>query len=134
MTDLSRYKYPDQQAWYRTPQGMASTMFTKAKRRALRDGRDFTITLPYLSELVKAALATGGVTAERGVPDTASLDRIDSRLDYIEGNVQVVPTWYNSAKKDYTAEEIDAAIARYIPVVPMHYEFSGCPGHFKEAN
>ena len=39
-------------------------------------------------------------------PNTASLDRIDSSLGYIPGNVQFVSVIANYAKRDFQEEEL----------------------------
>jgi hypothetical protein len=68
------------------------------------------VTLEYISELFdkqggKCALTGWDIVFGGGAKDwretTASLDRIDSRLGYIEGNVQWVHKDVNIAKHDY---------------------------------
>lgn len=86
--------------------------FRKLKYIAERKNRKFDLSIEYLSELFlkqdKKCAYTGeeltfGSTSHR-FDGTASLDRIDSSLDYIEGNVQWVHKDVNMMKQQYSHE------------------------------
>ncbi|MFA5049150.1 MAG: hypothetical protein WC516_09060 [Patescibacteria group bacterium] len=74
-----------------------------AKKRKL----DFDIDLPYMWELFKSQ---NGCCALTGIPiipihnGTASIDRIDSNLGYIKGNVQWVHKCVNTMKSVYSIQ------------------------------
>lgn len=92
------------------------TAFTVIKLRAGARNKKFDITIEYMSELFEAQ---GGRCAMSGLPisfgtegknlstalGTASLDRINSSLGYIEGNVQWVHKHINSMKNAHTTDE-----------------------------
>lgn len=75
----------------------------------------FNITTDYLEGLWNAA---GGRCALSGLPmsleqrdlKSVSLDRIDSGLGYVEGNVQLLCKWVNLAKNSHTNEEVRAVL------------------------
>jgi hypothetical protein len=101
-----------------------------ARRRVKTHRRECTITLEYLKEIWEKQ---GGLCVYTGWeldnpatssdwnkqklhPKTASLDRIDSSLDYIPGNVQFVSLIANYAKRDFQEEELFEfceAVVRY---------------------
>jgi hypothetical protein len=92
-----------------------------ARRRAKASGRECSITLEYLKELwiqqSGRCVYTGWEldnpentslwdNNHKLHPRTASLDRIDSDLGYIPGNVQFVCVMANFAKRDFQEEEL----------------------------
>lgn len=104
--------------------------FKLARRRVKTHGRECTITLEYLKELWEKQdgkcpytgwkLDNPETTAHwdnhQLDPRTASLDRIDSSLGYILGNVQFVSVMANFAKRDFQEEqllEFCQAVAEY---------------------
>lgn len=89
--------------------------FTIIKLRAEARNKKFDVTIEYLSELFdiqNGKCALSGLPISFGVEGknlsnaigTASLDRIDSSLGYIKGNVQWVHKHINSMKNAYTTE------------------------------
>lgn len=73
--------------------------------------RKRTVTTDYVRELLKAEQAAGRfLTWEPNTPSAPSLDRIDNAEWYIEGNVRIVPLWYNMAKNSWTDEQLQAAM------------------------
>jgi hypothetical protein len=92
------------------------SVFTKIKLRAQSRNKTFTITAEYIAELYKKQ---NGKCALSGLPISftedgknladsksivASLDRIDSSLGYVEGNVQWVHKHINSMKNAHTTQ------------------------------
>jgi hypothetical protein len=92
------------------------SIFTKIKLRAQNRNKTFTITPEYIAELYKnqngkcaiSGLSLSFVEDGKNLADSksvvASLDRIDSSLGYIEGNVQWVHKHINSMKNTHTTE------------------------------
>lgn len=92
------------------------SVFTKIKLRAQYRNKQFSIKPEYIADLYakqngKCALSGLPLTfAEEGknLSDStsiiASLDRIDSSIGYVEGNVQWVHKHINSMKNEYTIE------------------------------
>ena len=121
------------------PKGRASdihspfrTAFRIARRRARLTKKEFSLSLEHLKEVWEAQEGmcpyTGwnlilpfssthyNLIAKQHNPQRASLDRIDSSLGYINGNVQFVCHMANTAKGDYTHDqmmEFCAAIATH---------------------
>lgn len=91
-----------------------------ARRRVKANGRLLTINLEYLKDLWEKQegrcpytgwelenFATTSLWDNHQLhPKTASLDRIDSRLGYIEGNVQFVSVMANYAKRDFQETQL----------------------------
>jgi hypothetical protein len=91
-----------------------------ARRRVKTHGRECTITVEYLKNLWEKQdgrcpytgwrLDNPETTAHWNChqlhPSTASLDRIDSSLGYIPGNVQFVSVMANFAKRDFPEEKL----------------------------
>lgn len=96
-----------------TPKGFLTALVTVAKQRAARRGLDCTITRDYLFDLYQLQ---EGACALSGTPMTTiagqgrqrtniSVDRIDSSLGYVPGNVQLVCDYVNTAKGDLSQAE-----------------------------
>lgn len=91
-------------AWYRS------------KRRALREGKDFSLLLsdmpvvPDCCPILGIPLIVG---RKKGAPtwNSPSLDRIRSDMGYITGNVQIISYRANSLKSDATIEELEKVLA-----------------------
>ena len=90
----------------------------KYKIGAETRGIDFTVSFEYLADLLikqdfECALSGISLDAMR-LNNNASLDRIDSYLGYIEGNVQWVTSEVNMMKQSYSQErfiEVCKAVA-----------------------
>jgi predicted SprT family Zn-dependent metalloprotease len=76
------------------------------RKSAADRGIDWEIDVQYLEKLYTGfcALTGWGITTENG-RGTASIDRIDSSLGYVEGNVQWVHTMVNMAKNKYNQDK-----------------------------
>ncbi len=89
-------------------------MFTQAKGRAKKTGREFSITfddilpLPDVCPVLGIPLRKGEKT---GDPNAYSLDRIDNTKGYIPGNVAVISFRANMLKRDATPNEVYALAA-----------------------
>lgn len=85
-------------------------MYTRARVRS--GSKPFNLDRPYILGLLHAALrifpfmVCGGAT-----PNSASIDRIDSKLGYVKGNIRIIPNWWNYAKHTWTDEQLFAAMS-----------------------
>jgi hypothetical protein len=91
-----------------------------ARRRIKLNGRECNITLEYLKALweqqdgrcvytgweLENLEATSLWDNHKLHPRTASLDRIDSTLGYVPGNVQFVSVMANYAKRDFLESQL----------------------------
>lgn len=82
----------------------------KFKSGAKLRGIVWAIEFDYLADLLtsqefKCALTGWDIDAKNVAKNTASLDRIDSSIGYVEGNVQWVHKMVNMCKQQYTQEE-----------------------------
>jgi hypothetical protein len=71
---------------------------------------DWDITFDYIAELLieqdfKCSLTGWDISAMDVAENSASLDRIDSNIGYVEGNVQWVHKMVNMCKQQYTQED-----------------------------
>ena len=88
----------------------------KYKRNAKLRGIQWNVSFEYLADLLikqdfKCAL-TGWDIHAMEVNSPASLDRIDSSLGYIKGNLQWVTSKVNMMKQNYTQKDfIDVCVA-----------------------
>jgi len=82
-----------------------------AKYRATKKGLEFSLTeehfpgLPTHCPVLGIELRYGGGGGSHN-PGSASLDRIDSSVGYVPGNVAIISLRANSLKKDATLEEV----------------------------
>lgn len=81
----------------------------KYKNNAGLRGIEWNLSYEYLAQLLidqdfKCALSGRPISAME-VNNNASLDRIDSKLGYVENNVQWVTSTINMMKQNYTQEE-----------------------------
>jgi hypothetical protein len=82
----------------------------KYKRNASLRKLEWDVTFDYLADLLieqdfKCSLTGWNIDAIEVNKNTASLDRINSSMGYIEGNVQWVHKMVNMSKQQYTQEE-----------------------------
>lgn len=92
------------------------SMWNMAKRNAMRYGRDFNIetsdiVIPSVCPYLQIPLRF-----ERGrgfQPDVPSIDRIDSSLGYVKGNIQIISRKANTMKNNATREEL-VSFAKHI--------------------
>lgn len=103
---------------YNKTHGMSKTpefyMYFGAKKRAKKHGREFNIEIsdivvPEFCPILGMKLVSGGYRTT--LPSAPTLDRIDSSLGYIKGNVWVVSHRANSLKSNASVEELEAVIA-----------------------
>lgn len=92
--------------------GIFKTTFNKLKKQAYKRKLAFSITMEYIGDLFekqkkKCALTGELLTLKKTVKDqtqTASLDRKNSSMGYIEGNVQWVHKDINRMKSNFSEE------------------------------
>jgi hypothetical protein len=94
-----------------TPEG---TMLSNARTRAKKAGRDCTIGLEHIEIPTHCPLLgieiIPGATRKQ-LDQAPSLDRIDSSLGYVPGNVWVISHRANRIKADATIEELELVLA-----------------------
>lgn len=83
-------------------------MLTSAKERAKNKNLDFNLELsdiyiPEFCPYLEIPLFKGTKTVRKNSP---SLDRIDSSLGYVKGNIQVISNLANTMKNNATREEL----------------------------
>lgn len=104
------------QEWMKKPENRIKHTLSQAKRRALKDGRDFDITIEDLLPLPEVCPVLGiqinysGTQSKGFVDNSPSIDRIDSSKGYIKGNVQIISWRANRVKSDASVEELEAVI------------------------
>lgn len=88
---------------------ISGTTWQQIIRGAKKRNLEFTITLPYVWNLYllqERRCKLSDVPIELNRKNiTASLDRIDSGIGYVEGNVQWVHKWVNFMKQDLDQED-----------------------------
>ena len=91
----------------------AARLLTKARERARRDGTEFTITLADvqnawpkngLCPALKLRLRSG---IKRVIPESPTLDRLDTTFGYVPGNIAVISRQANMLKNNGTARELE---------------------------
>lgn len=97
-------------------EGQASRLWLGAKQRAKEKGLDITITTDWVVEKLQPLYCEAtGVELTLTHDDSRdsyrtwnrpSLDRIDSTLGYTPENTRVVSVMYNTAKADYTDQQM----------------------------
>lgn len=87
------------------------TLWSTAKKRAKAKGLDFTIKhedIEYPPDgkcpILQCELKMHKGKMERHTP---SLDRVDSNLGYVPGNVRVISWWANYLKEQLTKEQVE---------------------------
>jgi hypothetical protein len=104
-------------SWMKKPENRVRHILGQAKKRASEKGIEFSITLDDLLPLPDVCPVLGikinyeGNKGKRGfVNDSPSIDRIDSSLGYIKGNVKLICWRANRIKSDATIEEMQALL------------------------
>lgn len=81
---------------------MVAWKYRVKKANAKRRGHEFTITLEYFRDLVKAN--PHYLEQTDNVKKKWTIDRIDSSKGYIPGNIQILSFSQNSSKKNRDEE------------------------------
>jgi hypothetical protein len=104
-------------AWMKKPENRVRHTLGQAKRRAIEKGLEFSITMddllpvPTVCPVLGITINYEGNNGQRGfVNDSPSIDRIDSSLGYVKGNVQLICWRANRIKSDATIEELQALL------------------------
>ena len=118
-TDDFKRKFPDRVAQYKADSNRKRgldpipTMLILAKRRAKKKGLLFNlehkdINMPILCPVLGVTLKTG---LGKLAPESPSLDRINSSLGYVSGNVRIISHRANALKSNATILELTQIIA-----------------------
>jgi hypothetical protein len=104
-------------AWMKKPENRVRHILGQAKRRAVEKGLEFSITmddllpLPVVCPVLGVTINYEGNQGKRGfVNDSPSIDRIDSSIGYVKGNVQLICWRANRIKSDATIDELQALL------------------------
>ena len=92
----------------------AQTLFYSSEYRAKQKDLSFNLTIEWiLSNLVKCpktnlnfTFSENGSSYSNRSPTTPSIDKINPLLGYTKDNCQIVCWWYNSAKQQFSDEEV----------------------------
>lgn len=92
------------------------SLLYSAKRRAKQGGYDFSITLedvvvPKFCPILGLPLQVG--KGRGNIPNAPTLDKIDPKLGYVPGNVQVISRRANTMKSDASKSEL-VAFAKWV--------------------
>lgn len=98
--------------------GSWTKLINKCRNRTTKSKKLFDLSEEYLESLwvsQNKVCAISGIEMAKynttRLPNTASLDRIDSSVGYIEGNVQFVCYSINLAKSNFSDEQIKAFLS-----------------------
>lgn len=80
-------------------------LYNAARGRAMKFGIEFDIEVSDV--VIPSVCPVFGVEFKRGTPYAASLDRVDSSLGYIKGNVQVISRLANTMKSNATQDQLN---------------------------
>lgn len=93
-----------------TTKGAILTSFQACKGRSKKSDIPFTITREYVTELFEKQKGLCALTGVELIPKSGhtspSLDKMNPKLGYVEGNVQWVAWKANAIKSDMTMEEL----------------------------
>ena len=112
---------------------MSFSWWRKMQKGAIQRGYEFCITMEYIWKIYEkqnrmCPLSNLPIVffpdSNRRQYQTASLDRIDSNLGYIKGNIQVVNKVINQMKSYFSEEEFIAFCNLVAKRRPMSYEDS----------
>lgn len=121
--DSNKDKVKEQKTnWLNKPENRVKHILHQAKKRALQNEMEFSITLEDLLPLpthcpvLEIEINYKGNTGLRGfVNNSPSIDRINSSFGYIKGNVKVICWRANRIKSDATISEL-SSILNYMKV------------------
>lgn len=97
-----------------TPEGQIDNKVKTAKYRAVRHNLPFNLSCGYVKSILREQDGKCAITGEpmtfvsgRGIVKTnMSIDRIESRLGYTQGNIQLVCHYVNTSKQDMNNDEL----------------------------
>jgi hypothetical protein len=89
-----------------------------AKKRAVQKGLEFSISIndllpfPEICEVFGTKINYRAIVKKGGaVSDSPSIDRINTNLGYIKGNVKIISWRANRIKSDATVDELRKVVA-----------------------
>lgn len=101
-------------AWY--ARNRHRELWKKAKQRATKSGREFTITIQDVEKLLTSSLVCPYTLVPYEIapgrnPWAASLDRKDSSKGYTIDNIEVTSLWWNIAKNGWPPAVVEKAVS-----------------------
>lgn len=102
--------------YHRTVKGLASKLYSAAKKRSTVSGIEFTLTVgwveehlnPMVCEATGLGLSLETIEGQMHTYNRPSIDRKDNNKGYTPDNCQVVSIIYNKAKSDGSHEDVMA--------------------------
>lgn len=113
LTKDARYRAETKLSWLITVDSCSRSLLRSANNRCKKLNLPFDLSLFWITQKVQEAVDAGLVTCETHNPMNASIDQIIPGKGYTQGNVQIVPAWYNFAKQDYPEKELLTAIDKW---------------------
>ena len=109
-------------AWRATPEGRSKILIKDARRRAEKRGIEFNLTYMWLlPKLLNGVCEISGLPFDLKPsanttknPRAPSLDKIDPSKGYTEDNVQVICDQANTAKGEYSEEDLEQFCIAYL--------------------
>lgn len=94
-------------------QNPKTTILERAKYRAMKRGLEFNLTVDDIVLPLYCPILGLELTYDGDTETVASIDRIDSSLGYVRGNIAIISNRANRIKNDGKAEEHEA-IAKWM--------------------
>lgn len=102
--------FDQRKVYYKTPSGIKALLLKGARRRAKEKGLPFSLKMKDLPDLPEYCPILKTIKLEKGIGmmthASPSLDRINPKLGYVPGNVQIISSRANTLKNDGTIEEM----------------------------
>lgn len=95
-----------------TVAGCAIELHKRIRYEAKKYRYETDVTPQWIEREIQLGLAGGYLTLGQG-PAQPSVDQIIAGLGYLDGNVRIVPLWYNYAKRTWSDEELEAAVTAW---------------------
>lgn len=98
---------------------LATTLYNRSKDSAIKRGLDFNLTKEYINALLDKqnhkCFYTGiKFTEEKNIFNQPSIDRIDSNIGYVEGNIVICTVIANTIKQELTINNLYALLHKFI--------------------
>ena len=95
-----------QHEWNRRAKNSLKGIWQAAKRRAAKNGIEFSITEQDIADVWRDTCPIFGITLkrnqERAKDNSPSLDRINNDKGYVPGNIAIVSQKFNTMKRELT--------------------------------
>lgn len=111
-------------------------LVSRARRRAIKNNREFNIDIDYIKSIwpldnrcpiLGQKFVIGSKSTDKY---SATLDRIDNKLGYIKGNIQIICGLANIVKNNLTIDELEFILNNWKANLceAFHPSYNGCSG------